>query len=142
MISKVVEKVIPEVAKSGSDFLNNPGPVREIVSEIAKTAPELAKNSAGAATEVMEVIVKSVPEVAKNPGQVAALAGEIVKTGTAIAKNPGVVSDVVKTGIEVVKKGIEILPDPSDFEGLAELVQAASSGKEHVATRMTLKYSL
>ena len=130
MISKVVEKVIPEVAKSGSDFLNNPGPAGEVISEIVKAVPELAENSAGAATEIVQEVAKVVPEHA---GNAVAVAGEIVKTGTALAKNPGVVVDIVKTGVEVVKKGVEILPDPSDFKGLAELVEAASSGEVRVA---------
>ena len=55
---------------------------------------------------------------------------EVIKTGTEIAKNPGAAVDIVKTGAEIVKKGAEILPDPRDFRDLAELVQAASSGKE------------
>ena len=140
MISKVVEKVIPEVAKSGSDLLNNPGPAGEVISEIVKAVPELAENSAGAATEIVQEVAKVVPEHA---GNAVAVAGEIVKTGTALAKNPGVVVDIVKTGVEVVKKGVEILPDPSDFKGLAELVEAASSGEVHVAiaTHITLTCS-
>ena len=54
---------------------------------------------------------------------------EVLKTGAAIAKNPGAVVDVVKTGVEIVKKGAQILPNPKDFKALAKLVEAASSGK-------------
>ena len=60
---------------------------------------------------------------------------EVIKTGTEIAKNPGAAVDVVKTGVELVKKGAEILPDPRDFRDLAELVQAASSGKKEEGTK-------
>ena len=62
MISKVVEGVIPQVAKSGADFLNTPGQPGDIVSELVKT---VAKNPA-AAEKIASEIAKTVPEIANN----------------------------------------------------------------------------
>ena len=55
---------------------------------------------------------------------------EVIKTGAEIAKNPEAAVGVVKTGVDLVKKGADILPNPKDFKDLAKLVQTASSGKE------------
>ena len=53
---------LAQVAKSGSDFLNTPGPAGDIVSELVKAA---AKNPE-AAKEIASEIAKTVPEIAKN----------------------------------------------------------------------------